>query len=135
MTEANVAMKANIPGMISGAWPSYTLDYTKAVLAKGTVALPYAPQGSVTGTDVEITWTDNSGIGNALANDTINVLAFNATRNQAVVNMDTVTRSERNITVSCPANWTGDTIYVYLFAKRHDLSDTSDSTFIGTYTI
>ena len=135
MTEANAAMMFNLPEVISGTWPSYTIDYSKALLSKGNVDLPYAPQASVTGTDLELSWTDNSGIGNALSSDYINVIAYNKDRNQSVCDIDSKSRNARSATLSLPATWTGDTIHVYLAAHRNGSAETSNSIYLGNFTI
>jgi hypothetical protein len=97
------------------------LDLTKIPVSQGSCVLPYSPAASAEGNQVTITWSDNSGLGGANADDEVLVLAYDYNRKQAVWQMGQVDRAERNTTLALPTAWVGDTIQVY-FAMRNPKS-------------
>lgn len=109
------------------------------MLSQGTLDLPFSPSANVDGEDITVSWSDNSGLGNASATDKVTIVCLNITKNQAVVNSAVAERSSRTATVSVNGAWSGDQVAVYLFmtsdqASREDKS-VSDSTHLGTFTI
>lgn len=124
-------VKYNLDEVITGTYPSYAIDYTKVTVSKGNVALPYAPQASVTGFDLELSWTDNSGIGNAESSDYINVIAYNKDKNASMSDIDARARNARSATLSLPSQWSGDTVYVYMAAHRPGGNECSETAYLG----
>lgn len=131
MTAPNAAVASNLEVAITGDWPDYELDYTKAVVSSGPVDLPYSPSASAEGNSVTITWSDNSGMGNAEADDQVMVLVFNPAKGQCVYNTAIADRSERNATLALPTAWSGDTVNVWLAMRRLKDNETSISTHLA----
>lgn len=94
------------------------LEYSKIPVSQGSCVLPYSPSVSSEGNAITYTWSDNSGLGGANADDEVLVLAYNAARKQAVWQMGQVDRAERTTTLQCPTAWSGDTVMCY-FAMRN----------------
>ena len=70
MSAYNYFIKQNITTALSGSYPSFAYDYSEFVFSAGTLVNPDdAYAATFTDTSVTIAWTDNSGIGNALATD------------------------------------------------------------------
>lgn len=107
------------------------IDATKFIIAQGNVDLPYSPSASAEGNTVTITWSDNSGMGNALATDKICVVAYNPSTNQSVLSIDAADRTERNASLALPTAWSGATVNVWLFVKRPSTNDCSMSTHLA----
>lgn len=135
ITEVNAAMSVNLKSAISGTWPNYSLDYSKALVSKGGLDNVYNPTMSFQDTEMELSWSDNSGIGNAKATDNVMVLIYNATKNESKVDTNVAARNERTASMSVPSAWTGDTVHVYLAVKRDDNNETSNSVYLGTQVI
>lgn len=131
MTAPNAATAANLDDAITGTWPNFEIDYSKALVASGPIDLPYSPSAIAEGTTLSITWSDNSGMGNALADDKVMILAFNAAKNQAVYSTNLADRSERNATLTLPTVWTGDTVNVWIAMQRQKDGETSRSTHLA----
>lgn len=132
MTAPNAAVAANLDTAITGTWPDFELDFTNTLVANGSVDLPYSPSASAEGTTLSLTWADNSGMGNALTDDKVMVLAYNATKEQAVYNTAIAERNERNTTLTLPSTWTGDTVNVWIAMQRQKDGETSRSTHLAT---
>lgn len=78
--------------------------------------------------DVQTSWTDNSGTGNALATDKVYITIFNETQNVWEGFADVAVRSDATITVTTQHDIVGgDTIYSYVSLARVDLSSVSTS--------
>lgn len=107
------------------------LDYTKCKVSQGSVDLPYSPSASAEGNSVTITWSDNSGMGNAQATDQIMVLVYNPAKNQCVYNTKIADRSERNATLALPTAWSGDTVNCWLAVQNPKTLACSDSTHLA----
>lgn len=112
------AVKRNIKTGITGTFPNFEIDYTLCLVAAGSVDNPYSPSATADGTSLSLTWSDNSGMGNALTDDKVCVMAYNPTKNQAVYGMDLAERNERSTTFNLPTAWTGDTVNVWMAMKR-----------------
>ncbi len=135
ITEMNAAIKTNFADGFTGTFPTYSLNYSKLLVAKGNVDNPYNPSAQVQGTDLSISWTDNSGIGNALETDKVMFLAYNTVKKQAVVVTDAADRSTRQASYSLPTAWVSDSIEVYLAVRRAEGEDTSTSLYLGSFNL
>lgn len=128
-------IKANYDDAVTGTWPSYNLNFSKLSVSKGNLSNPYAPSCTVQGQDLNFSWTDNSGIGNALDTDLVGIAVYNDTKNDAVCDSASAPRSARQASFTVPSTWTGDKVEVYLMVHRADDSMVSDSLFLGEFTL
>ena len=135
MTAPNAAISANINSAVSGTFPNYEMDYAKALVAAGPVDLPYSPSVTADGTTLALTWADNSGMGNALADDQVMVLAYNADKEQAVYNTALADRNERNAQLVLPSAWSGDTVNVWIAMRRLADNETSHSSHLAVLSL
>lgn len=132
MTAPNAAVAANLDDAISGTWPNYEINYSKVLVSSGSVDLPYSPSATADGTTLSLTWADNSGMGNALADDKVMILAFNDAKGQAVYNTSAGERADRNASITLPTAWTGDNVDVWMAMKRVKDNETSLSTHLAS---
>lgn len=115
---AAIGYNMKVPDIFDGVSPNYDVDLTKLIVSQGNVDLPWSPSASAEGNNIVVTWSDNSGIGDAKADDKIMLLAYNKAKRQSVFNPEVADRSERNATLTCPTAWSGDTLEVYLAVIR-----------------
>lgn len=130
-----VGVAHNYDDCVTGTWPSYVYNFSNLVVSKGVLAQVYNPSASAQGLDLNLTWTDNSGIGNALDTDGVAVGIYNETKNEAAVDSLSAARSARQASFSCPSTWTGDKVHVYMFMHRQDDSISSDTLYLGNFTL
>lgn len=114
---------------VTGVWPNVTVDYTKIIVAKGALALPYNPSASVNGNQVDISWTDNSGEGEAYPDDSVAVVLYNKDRELAIYDTQVAERATGSATYNVPGTWTGDKGELYLFMQNKD--NVSNSVYLG----
>ena len=125
----------NFDDGVTGTWPSFELNYPKLIMSQGNVDLPYNPAAQVQGSEISVTWIDNSGIGNARDSDKVMFVVFNKDKNQSIADTEAADRSERQASYSMPASWNGDTVYVYFAMYRKAAKVASTSVFLGQFTI
>ena len=128
-------ISVNFDDGITGTWPSFELNYPKLILSQGNVDLPYNPAAQLQSSEINITWTDNSGIGNARDSDKVMFMVFNKDKNQSIADTEAADRSTRRASYSLPASWNGDTIYVYFAMYRKAEKVASTSVFLGQFTV
>lgn len=121
----------------TGTYPDITVDYSKLTLSQGGLSLPYSPAGTADSNtnSINITWSDNSGIGNAKSTDGICACAINPTMEDAIEMFDLAKRSDRTASFTIPTAWGTNEFHVFIYFRSDDGSVVSDSYFVGTYSI
>lgn len=128
-------ISVNFVDGITGTWPSYELNYPKLILSQGNVDLPYNTAAQLQGSEINVSWIDNSGIGNARDSDKAMFLVFNKDKNQSIADTEAADRSTRRASYDLPASWNGDTVYVYFAMYRKADKVASTSVFLGQFTV
>lgn len=114
-------------GVVSGTYPNYEINLSKVVVAQGSVDLPYSPSATADGTTLSCTWADNSGMGNALGDDKVMLLAYNDAKKQSVYNIAAGERADRNASMTLPTAWTGDNVDIWMVMRRQSNGECSMS--------
>lgn len=132
MTQFNSAMSYNVKNAITGEYPDYTIDYTKALVSRGSLApaLNGTASSTVAGL-VTFEWDDNSGDGNAQSSDKALLVVHNPVKNEAVFILDGVNRVTGVQEVTVPDNYSGDTVHVYIGFISEDGASVSNSKYVG----
>lgn len=99
----------------------FTVDYTKVRPSNGNLMNPYSLSATVDATSHKATlaWSDNSGVGNATANDLVAVCVYNSTRGEYVLDIAAATRASENAELTYPTAWAGDTLYIYVWMSNN----------------
>lgn len=118
---AAIGYNMRISNIFVGEGENVEVDMSKLAVSNGNIDLPYSPSATADGTTLSITWADNSGMGDALATDTLMVLAYNESKNMCVYNTTLAERAERNASMPLPSAWTGDNVDVWIAMSRGDL--------------
>jgi hypothetical protein len=132
MTQFNSAMSYNVKNAITGEYPDYTIDYTKALVSRGGLApaLNGTASSTVAGL-VSFEWDDNSGDGNAQSSDKALLVVHNPAKNEAVFILDGVNRVTGVQEVTVPDNYSGDTVHAYIGFISEDGASVSNSKYVG----
>ena len=132
MSAFNLANKENIHTMITGSYPSWTIDWTKFKAAMGSLTGVDTPTISAgAGKKITLDWVDNSGQGDAQATDIAFLLIVNWTKRNIAMDVTTVFRTTGTKEFTVPATWVGDTVYGYIAFHTEIGSKTSDSALAG----
>ena len=136
-TEFNAAMSYTIKNAITGSYPNYALDYTKIVVSKGglTQVTGATASWNNNSNEVKIDWTDNSGVGNALATDKAMPFIYNKAKGETIYDTAGATRATHTQSLTVPNDWEGDKVEVYLGMVSDDGKEVADSIYLGEVTL
>ena len=134
-TAFNAAMSYIVKNAISGAFPNYALDYSFALVSRGNLTQPLNANATLTSGKVTISWTDNSGQGDAQPTDVAMPLAFNTDKGEAVFSTNSATRADQSAELNFPADWVGDTVEIYLGFISADGINVANSLYLGSNTV
>ena len=84
--------------------------------------------------DINITWDDNTGIGNAKETDTVMWLLVNETNGQVIYHVEASKRDEEESNVDLPTAWHDTRVGVWI-ALRNEAGLASDSQYLGAIAI
>lgn len=129
-TAFNAAFSYTLKNAIAGKTPDYVIDYSKALLSKGTLPNATAPAASATNKAVFFTWTDNSGIGNAAATDSAIMVIYCKELNAAIFTWKGGMRSDSAAQLDV-SGFTGKTVATWLGFLSANGSDVADSIYTG----
>jgi len=136
MSQFNVFMKANLSVVITGTFPNFSIDFTKLIVSKGTLASAENPSAvAATGNKVNLHWLDNSGSGNALGTDVVLALIINYTKKTIMQDLISAMRGDEGLEFTVPAAWIGDQVHVYLSFMTPSGDKVTDSAFLGSVAI
>ncbi len=134
-TTYNAAMSYIVKNCIAGEYPDYTVDYEQALVARGSLQPASGAQATIADGTINLTWTDNSGMGDALTTDMAMPLVINPQKSEAVYSTAAASRSAEALELTLPPNWEGDTVIAYLAFISLDGDSVSNSTYLGELTV
>lgn len=134
-TAFNAGMSYNVANAISGDYPDFSFDFSKALVSRGSLTPAENGAVAVTTEKVTITWNDNSLIGNASATDLAMPLIINSDKGEAVFSTASAPRSAATTELNIPADWIGDNVHAYLAFASEDGKNISNSIYLGQDTI
>lgn len=135
MPSSSACFKANYEDGIGGSFPDFELLYNKFKVSKGSLDLPYSPSALIDSQTVNVSWTDNSGIGQAQATDQAMILVYNSAKGQAVYNRAAGNRQERQAALMLPTAWNGDSVDIWMAMRNQEDNHFSESAYLGNYSI
>lgn len=121
--------------IISGTYPNLELALDKVELCRGDLDLPYNPSAVVDSNVLNISWTDNTGAGDALATDVACIVAYNSAKEQPIYTTSGDTRMDCLASLTLPTSWSGDAVDVWFAMRRADGSMVSNSVYLGNISI
>ena len=115
----NAFIKANIDAFSTAGVPTYAnIVISQGSLLGQVINAINATNGS---DSVEVTFTDNSGSGNALTTDEVYVMVWNETQDNIGVASGAETRGDASASLNMPTNCvTGDVLHAYLAFRKAD---------------
>lgn len=134
-TAFNAAMSYIVANAISGEYPDHTLDFAKVLVSRGSLFPVDNASAEVDAGKVTISWTDNSGISDALATDVAMPLVFNSLRGEAVFSTAAAARADGLAEINLPAEWSGDPVQIYLGFVSQDGKAIANSIYLGEKTL
>lgn len=134
-TAFNAAMSYIVKNAVSGAFPNYALDFSQVLVSRGSLTQPLNANATMAAGKVSISWTDNSGQGDAQPIDVAMPLAFNTDKGEAVFSTNSDTRADQLAELTFPADWVGDTVEIYIGFISADGINVANSLYLGSNTV
>jgi hypothetical protein len=134
-TPFNAAMSYTLANAISGAYPDYSIDPSKVLVSRGSLATAANASAAAAGGNIEIAWNDNSGVGSAKQTDKALIAVLNPAKAEAITDTAGAERTEGTQTVIVPADWSGDEVQVYLGFISEDKKEVANSVYLGSIAI
>lgn len=127
MSGYNAFVSTNIKTFVGDVFTDFSNFFSQRGPLLGIILSSWT--ASATGNSIEIDWTNNSGQADALANDGLVVVWYNATQDYWRVDTDGAVRSDGTSTFGDSTMQIGDTIHLYAGMARANLSKVSDSVY------
>lgn len=94
----------------------FSIDPTKVMIARGPLTPCHTIAASVTSASqtVTISWSDNTGVGEAQPTDQLMFCFFNLSKETNIYGNNVASRDAESYSFTYPADWAGDTCYLYV---------------------
>lgn len=135
-TRRNQAMSYLMKEAIVFTDPNYEWDYTKVLISKGDLlGINNGAVTAGTGQNLDFTWTDNSGQGEAMATDKLVVVVYEPTSKATVYSLNAGSRSSGSTTLELPNFLSGLEVQVWAtFVSSNDVLYAT-SLYLGAVTV
>ena len=134
MTGLNSAMSYNIKNVITGEYPDFGINYSKALVSRGDLDNDAEVAATVGSGQVVFTWTNTSGEASAAGNDKAILVVYCEALNKAVYTLNGATRDAGTATINVP-KFHGQVVHTWLAFKKAKGKEFSDSRYAGQLTI
>ncbi len=132
MSGFNAAMSYNLENALTGTYPAYDIDFSKALVSQGSLPGALNPEvTSSTAGEIGYTWEDNSDDTNASENDKVLLVVYNPVKKRAVTVVGGNTRIGGSQSITLPSNFSGDEVQCYISFGTATQSVVSNSEFAG----
>ena len=132
MSGFNAAMSYNLQNALTGTYPDYDVDYTKALVSEGNLTGALNPEVTATvAGEIGYTWEDNSDDTIALKDDKVLLVVYNPAKKRAITVIDGNTRAGGSQSITLPSTFTGDEVQCFISFANATRSVVSNSEFVG----
>lgn len=131
-TSFAMAMSYNLRNAMKDGEAGWTIDYTQVRVSGGSLTPADGAQVAMTSAEALFTWTDNSGVGTAAADDVALPLAYNIGKGEALyIPRLGAVRHDGKAVLPLSREWKGQQVALYLGFASADGSLSADSVFLG----
>jgi hypothetical protein len=132
LTGYNKAFSYNVKNAITGSFPDLMIAYQMVLLSRGDLPnISFPGIKPVSDGQIEFSWTDNSGVGMARANDQVFVAVFCEKLNDWETGMQLADRSAGTCLIKIP-QFKGHPVQAYMGFLSVNGNDVSDSFYVGS---
>nr|WP_294901083.1 DUF6266 family protein [uncultured Pedobacter sp.] len=135
-TPLNAAVSYHVKKAITGISPDFSVDCSKVIFSQGDIAGAWVPAvESTLPASIAFSWQDNTDTGLAESTDKAILLVFNAAKSQYVSLENAGDRSEGEVNLLVPANFSGDEVHCWMAFSTEDGKRMATSVYIGKVTV
>ncbi len=132
-TGYNSASSYNLKNALTGQTPNLEIDYSMVLVSRGDlVGAKSVSVNSTTTGQLDIAWQDNSGQAKAKPEDQLIVAVFLPTLAQATYLIGGAERQDGSFIYDLPADFSGETVEVYISWVSADMKEVATSTYAGS---
>lgn len=128
----NTAVKYNFKRIITGTSPNYSIDYSKLVFSRGSLAGPNSPSVSLETNTLIINWQPDVQQQFNQHTDRASFLVYCPGKIEIVIHTSSIERSALGYRIAIPQNFEGNEMYVFMSFRSANGKVVSDSKFLGT---
>lgn len=134
MTGLNSALAYNIKNAVTGVYPNFSIVYSEVLISRGSLPKPILPVAAAGASGViAFTWTNNTGIGKAKADDKAILVAYSPELNHTAFAIGAL-RSAGTGTLNAP-EMKGKVVQTWVSFVSADNKDIATSVFAGQVTV
>lgn len=132
LTARNTALGIVLTQAIGGVYPNLFIDYSMVLVAKGSLKKADNPVViSPAAGKLRFNWTDNAGMGNAIALDMAILVAYSGDTNDVLFTLDGASRASGESQLDVPY-FSGKLVHTWISFRSPDGKLTADSMYTGT---
>ncbi|HEY3370141.1 MAG TPA: DUF6266 family protein [Prolixibacteraceae bacterium] len=136
MSQFNAAMSYNLENALTGAYPVFDIDYSKALVSRGNLTGALNPvAAAVAGVGIDFTWDDNSMSAGALPDDKVLLVVYNPAKQLAITVEAGNTRVSGTQTINLPSFFEGDEVQCYIGFQNANQSVVSNSQYVSSLVV
>jgi hypothetical protein len=135
MTGPNNALSYTLKHAITGVYPALAIDFSMVRVARGS--LPNAPSATASSPapgQIRFNWSDNSGVGNAKADDAAVLVAYCEARQEAVYTTIGAGRAAETDTLAV-LSFRGTEVHTWLSFLSSDGKEVASSVYTGAVNV
>jgi hypothetical protein len=131
-TNKNVALSQLMAQAVGGVYPNVFIDFSKVVVAKGSLKKADNPNVATPGTGLlRFNWADNTGLGNGTALDKAILVAYCPEKEDCIFTVDGGNRSQ-GMGILDVSFFAGKEVHTWISFRSPDGKLAADSTYIGS---
>ena len=129
----NYAASQMMRNAIYGDYPDYSPIYSELKWSHGILTPPVVETVYANYDALDFLWVDNSGQGNAKADDISMVIVCNEEKQEIKYFMNGYTRSTKSTHCELPESWVDDHVHIYITMRSADGKLISNSHYCGEF--
>lgn len=131
-TAFNAAMAWNYRHAVMGAYPDFSIDYSRVLVSQGTLAGAWNPEVRASDGQIHFSWQNNADNMEVMDSDKALLLIYNAARQKTIFVMGGNTRDSGSQSVDLPDLFIGDVVHCYIAFQSSDETAASTSQWVGS---
>lgn len=114
-TAFNAATSYTYHNALIGDYPDVSIDFSKVMISKGGLrGVENAIAASTEAGKLELTWSDNSALGFANANDVAMIVVYHPELEDAYYTLNGANRADAALVLDLPQSYSGSEVHVYM---------------------
>jgi hypothetical protein len=127
----NAAMKLNFKHIVTGTSPDYSIDYTRLVYSKGSLAGPNSPMISLELNSVSVSWLPDGQTQYNQYTDKAQLVVYCPDKALTIIYRDYVVRAALGCSLALPIGLEGCDLHVFMNLVNTNGKVVSNSVYLG----